>query len=363
MVVTVIEGNVVLSNEDITQDPESTRRNINTSHSEQADTFTSVDNVISTRESESMTAEGESDGGERGDLGAIDGVFGGVQEERSSTNESSNGLDISGRTSEQRGTSVEDSTSGGGGRSGTNVHGIEVSLPVSGGGQRNPSEGTSEVSGIVTTESQFTRSTRGRGQVETENGGGDGTLVEQSAEDSGDTIDGDGFEGHTEDTIELTDGVSQTQTRSISDFSEFLLSSSQATEVNIVEGQETRDRAGTVLDLEDSAVSNVSRRSRRLVERMRTAVGTSGRGQPQVRRTSVEDDIEGLSGVTDGDGTIVLSVFIVRNDNVTSTSSHVLGEGVDTDEAVFTVNLRDGLHLVEGDADQSVTGGHEGNQQ
>jgi hypothetical protein len=114
-------------------------------------------------------------------------------------------------------------------------------------------------------------------------------------------VDRDGVIGQTQDTIEATEGESQTGL--LGSLGKVLALDLEVTDLDIIVGDETRQAAGSVVDLELTAVLLVGGRGRRVVlgvEVAGDAAALLGRN-PEVGAAGVEDDLEALGRVTDGD--------------------------------------------------------------
>jgi hypothetical protein len=138
------------------------------------------------------------------------------------------------------------------------------------------------------------------------------------------------------DTIELADGVGEAKTRGISDLSEKSLGSSEATDVHRVLGDEPRDGARAILNSKIRVVSHVGGGLRVVVTRVETAGRAVSGRKPQVGRTSVVDNLEGLGRGTDGDGAVVLGILESLDGDV--------GDGTQT---VLAGDLAENTTLVE----------------
>lgn len=148
-------------------------------------------------------------------------------------------------------------------------------------------------------------------KVESELGLIQKTLVDHLVEGRDDTVDADRVVGETEDTVKLAKGESKTGLRG--SLGKVLTLDLQVADGQDVVGHDTLHGARTILDLEFGAVLLVRRRGRVVVLGVQEASDRRalGRGDPEVRRTSVENDLEGLGRSAKGDVGKVLRVHEV----------------------------------------------------
>lgn len=307
---TVVKDGVVLLHEDVTEDPELlARRQVKTHDSEQTEAG-SRDGVLLAGERVGLVTEGDVEVRKRRDLGAVNGVL--VGAELGGTDGISKLGDISGGTSDQRGTGVDNGHRDLGDLGSVDSHGSEVSGPVGLGSDRHPRKLTLKVILVDATNNELTVLVGLLGQVEREDGVIDRSLLDHVLEDSLGAINGDGRESKTENTVELADEEGKSQTGSVSDLSELLLRDVDISNRDGVARPETRDRARTILDGELGSVLGKGGRLGGLVTGVHTArQPASVSGNPKVGRTSVIDDVEGLRRRSNGDRAIVLGVLVV----------------------------------------------------
>lgn len=317
-----VEDGVVLAHEDVTQDPERTSGggDVKTDHTQQAD-LTIRDQVVSRSEGVDLAIDGEIEV-RKSVVVACNHVLAG--NDFLGTDLGSDLLNDVRRTSQEGSTRVNDGL--GLGSEGSTIDGetTKGDLPVGSSQQVHPGEVTSELGLVVTTEGQLTEVLGGVTKVETELSGLNQVLLNQVLEGGRDVVDGEDREGKTQDTVELAELVSTTKTRGISDFGEDLVLDNKATHVQHVLGLEASNRARTVLNVESSTVLDVGGRLGGVILGVSAAAGVAlGGSDPQVRATSVEDDLELLGRGTEVDGTVVLRVLVVVDDDVS-----VLGDTV-----------------------------------
>lgn len=317
-----VEDSVVLAHEDVTQDPERTSggRDVKTDHTQQAD-LTIRDQVISRGEGVDLAVDGEIEV-RKSIVVACNHVLAG--NDFLGTDLGSDLLNNVRRTSQEGSTRVDDGL--GLGSEGSTIDGeaTKSDLPIGSSQQVHPGEVTSELGLVVTTQGQLTEVLGGVTKVETELGGLNQVLLNQVLEGSRNVVDGEDREGKTQDTVELAELVGTTKTRGISDFGEDLVLDNKATHVQYILGLEASNRARTVLNVESSTVLDVGGGLGGVVLGVSAAAGVAlGGSDPQVRATSVEDDLELLGRGTEVDGTVVLGVLVVVDHDVS-----VLGDTV-----------------------------------
>lgn len=253
--VSVVEDGVVLAHEDITQDPERTSRSrdIKTNHAEKAQ-IAIGDEVVLSSEGVDLAIDGEVEAGE-GVILARDHVLAG--NDLLSTDGSSDLLHDIRRTSQQRGTRVNDGLSLGSEGGATNGEATKGDLPVGSSQKVDPRQLTSVLGGVRTAQSQLTEVLGRVAEVEGELRALDEALLDKVLEGSGHVVNGQDGEGKAEDTIELAELVSATQTGSISDLGEDLILHNKAAHVEDIGGLVASHRTGAVLDVEGGTVLDV----------------------------------------------------------------------------------------------------------
>lgn len=177
---------------------------------------------------------------------------------------------------------------------------VEVDLPVSLAAERNVLD-VALVVGLVNTTKDNLALTLLVGQVEGKDGLVQELLVDHLVEGGDDVVDRDGVVGQAHDTIKATKGKGQTGL--LGSLGKVLALDLEVTDLDIIVGDETRQAAGSVVDLEFTTVLLVGGRGRRVVlgvEVAGNAAALLGRN-PEVGAAGVEYDLEALGGVTDGD--------------------------------------------------------------
>jgi hypothetical protein len=211
-------------------------------------------------------------------------------------------------------------------------HIIEDELPVSLTGDIEVGEISSVVSLVNSSEDELTTNASIGVSVQPEGkcGGGDEVLSNHVVEHGNDAIDSDGLESKTEDTIELSEHESKS--RLLGGLSKGLLLDLETCNGNNILGEETAHGTRTVLDAESSSIGNVGRTLGRVVFVVEVAGDDNeralGRRNPQVAGSSVEDNLESLSGGSNGDGSIVLSIINVVDGEIHRGSGEHVGSVV-----------------------------------
>lgn len=179
-------------------------------------------------------------------------------------------------------------------------NGVEVDLPVSLAAERNVLN-IALVAGLVNTTKDNLALALLVSQVEGKDGVIQELLVDHLVEGGDDVVDRDGVIGQTQDTIEATE--SESQTGLLGSLGKVLALNLEVADLDIIVGDETRQATGPVVDLEFTAVLLVGGRGRRVVlgvEVAGDAAALLGRN-PEVGAAGVENDLEALGRVTDGD--------------------------------------------------------------
>lgn len=317
-----VEDSVVLAHEDVTQDPERTSggRDVKTDHTQQAG-ITIRDQVVSRSEGVDLAIDGEIEVRKSVVL-ARNHVLAG--NDFLGADLGSDLLNDVRRTSQEGSTRVNDGLGLGGEGSTIDGETTKGDLPVGSSQQVHPGEVTSELGLVVTTQGQLTEVLLGVTKVETELSGLNQVLLNQVLEGGRNVVDREDREGKTQDTVELAKLVGSTKTRGISDLGEDLVLDNKTTHVQDILGLEARNRARTVLDVENGAVLDVSGRLGGSILGVSATAGVAlGGSNPQVRAASVEDDLELLGRSTEVDRTVVLRVLVVVDDDVS-----ILGDTV-----------------------------------
>lgn len=186
-------------------------------------------------------------------------------------------------------------------------------LPVALFGDGHVGEGTRVQGGVGAAEDQLTTigGGAGAGQVEGEHGLVDQTLGDHVVEDGSHVINGQGLVGHAEDAVEV--GIVEVGARLVGGLCEGLALDGQAVDVDGIGGQVAGEAASSVLDGEGLAVGHVGGASAGVV----LVVGQAGialagvGGHPQVGGAGVEQHLEALGRSADSDGAVVGHVHVV----------------------------------------------------
>lgn len=143
----------------------------------------------------------------------------------------------------------------------------------------------------------------------------DESLSDHIVEDGGDTVLRDGSPGHTQDSVETSGSEVKGQ---VGHFSKGSSLDRKSTEGDSILGKETFDSSRSVLDFKFSSVGFKSTRCIFMVPVLQEANNFSAlsRRNPEVGRTSIEDDLKFLGRSTNLDRSIVLSVLNILNGNV-----------------------------------------------
>jgi hypothetical protein len=179
-------------------------------------------------------------------------------------------------------------------------NGFEVNLPVSLAAEGNVLDVSSELGLIDTTKGSLALAILVI-EVESKDGLVQKLLVDHLVEGRDHAVHGNAVIAETEDTVEATKGESQTGL--LSGLSEVLVLDLEVADGDNIIGDETRQAARSVVDLELGAIFLISRGSGRVVLRVKVAGDAAallGRN-PEVGATSVENDLEALGRSTDGD--------------------------------------------------------------
>jgi len=192
---------------------------------------------------------------------------------------------------------------------------VDFELPV-GFGSEGGIHGRSGESGSINgAKSQFS-SGGGSGilrQPEREDGLGYEALADQIVPDGSNVVNRDGVITESEDSVEFGDNKGESGFSG--GFSEVLVLDLKASDGDGVLADEASQRSSSVLDRERSSVGHIGRRGFAVVFLVELASkisdGASLGRNPQVRGSSVEDNVEILGRSSNGDGSVVLSVVIV----------------------------------------------------
>lgn len=124
-------------------------------------------------------------------------------------------------------------------------------------------------------------------------------------------VDGDGVIAQSKNTVESAKGKSQA--RLAGGLGKVLALNLEVANGQDVVGDEARQAAGSVVDLELAAVALVSGRVRRLVLGVEVAGDAAALlgGNPEVRAARIEDNLECLGRGTDGDLGEVCSMSVL----------------------------------------------------
>jgi hypothetical protein len=138
-------------------------------------------------------------------------------------------------------------------------------------------------------------------EVEGKDGLVDEALVDHLVEGRDDAVDGQSVEAHAQNTVETAE--SKGKTGLAGGLGKVLTLDLEVTNGESVLGDETLHATGAVADLEVGAVLLVRGRSGRIILLVQVASNAAARlaGNPKVGATSVENDLEVLGGITDGD--------------------------------------------------------------
>jgi len=152
-------------------------------------------------------------------------------------------------------------------------------------------------------------------------------LRDEVVPDRSGTVNGNGIESHSEDTVE--GGVDESVSGLFHGFGEVLVLDVESSNIHSVLADETGQRPGSILDGKISSVRHVGGRLRTVIFVMSLAsfVGLRafGRRDPQVRGTSVEEDQEILWRGSNGNGTIVGEIILIGQRNGRSSTLSVFG--------------------------------------
>jgi len=158
--------------------------------------------------------------------------------------------------------------------------------------------------------------------------------------------DRDGVESKTKDTVELASNEGQAAL--LSDLSKVLTSDNHISKTDDIVANKAADVAAAVHDIEASAIGLVSAALGRIIALVKLAgdlLALLG-GNPQVAGSSIEDNIELLSGGTDGDGTIELSLRVVlQRDIMPVTDLRVEADGGTLASKLSALGKRSMLNL------------------
>lgn len=199
-------------------------------------------------------------------------------------------------------------------------------FPVSFRSQRNPGGGTSDARGVNTSKSEFSsigERLSGR-QPEEENGFINEFLVDQVSENNGGIVNRDGLESQTKDSIRLhgseDDGFDHCFGEDLSD--------GETSDSENVLGEESSHGARAIGDVDGSSDGLVGGRLGLVVLVVDVTSEISdfalGRRNPEVGRSSVENNHEGLSRSSQSDGSIVLRIHIIVENNWLGASTNNL---------------------------------------
>ncbi|GMT36960.1 hypothetical protein PFISCL1PPCAC_28257, partial [Pristionchus fissidentatus] len=359
--VIVIKDGVELSNEDISEDPERScgGRDVHSHESRDALRDTTVgdlEHVVFTLKGEVLSSEVEGDVGKILDLSALNHELTSLAN-FASTNSMTNLVDDLGRSSEKGCAGVNDGRDGALGiRDASNLHLTKVNSPVVLGSKRLPRDLTNIVGGVGSTESHLSsglfvvESTREIAvEPESEDGLGAVFLVGPDlVHGLRESINGDGIPSHSQDTVELCgdeseSGLGHGTRESLGRVG--AVSRVFASEADFVVDDVSSHGSGSVLDLEGNGGLGAGGRLGAVVLVVSKAgdvgVGASLARHPQIGRSSVEESLKLLSGGSDGDLTVVLSLGEVGETLLVDVVAHFVSLDV-----LLLKELSDGLGLV-----------------
>jgi len=304
--VAIIKDGVVLSDEDITQD-ETVEGKVVHSHDTQQARAEFIEDVIIRGNFVGISTDVEEERGVLGDILAV----------RLGRDDSKDLVDQSGRSDNQRSTSINntDESLVATHRLVTNTEIVKANNVVSFVEQRIEFEVSLGILGVVASQNQFTSFLAGvLGQEEGESGVLDQTLLDEEVEDGRNVIFRDSLVGHAEDTASLSGSKVG---RNLSHHTEINSLDIVTTKVDSFNAESTSDVTLTIRDDDLGSVLFVSGGLAGVI----FGVIQAGKGKaalsgnPQVGRTSVEDDNEVLSRGTDSDGSVELSIQEVGDGN------------------------------------------------
>jgi len=319
-----VEDRVVLTHEDITEDPEWAVRgwDVDAHHGEDA-LLARLESVLGELEGVWVTSDLEGD--VRSDLRAVNRPL--FAHDGSSTEKVSDLGDLGGWTSEEGGARVDDGGLGGGERLAVDLDIIEGDAPVVLGLEWDVGEVTSVVGLVNATDHEGARGVVT--EVEGEHVVGKLAGLDEVAHWGLDAVDGDAVEAEAEDTVELTNAVGKAEALGVLNLSEVLLLDNLASDGDGILGPDAGDWTGTVLDLELGTVLGVGGGLGRVVLVLEeTNEADLGVRNPKVGGASVEDHVESLGWGTDGSLAVVLGVLEVVDLNITGGGEETVPLGV-----------------------------------
>lgn len=295
----IVDG-VVATEEGITKDGKRTRGRLNIHTHERRDAGArSLQNVVVGSDAEVVAREGEGDVRQRLALIAVNRVL--AVEALLGTDLGVQHLSQLGGEDVQRGAGVENDT---GVLELANLipegNSIEVNLPVGLATQGDLDDLAVNVVLVDAAKNGF-RLVVLVGEVECKDGLINELLIDHLVEGRDDLVDRQPVKAQAEDAIESTKG--ERQARLLGSLGEVLVLDLDVADLNDIVGNETRQAARAVRDLELGAVLLVGRRSRRVILGVQvTGDGTARlRGDPEVGAASVKDNLEGLGRSSDRD--------------------------------------------------------------
>eukprot|EP00128_Syssomonas_multiformis_P008464 Colp12_sorted_trinity150504_noHs@24914 len=233
---------------------------------------------------------------------------------------------------------------------------IHVKLPVSLVGDGEPGELALVVFRVGTAEHKLTTSSASALTVKPEREDRliNEFLLNHVVENRLGTIDRNGGEGETENTVELAGNESNS--RLLGSFGKFLTFDLDAGDSHSVRAHEALHRTTAILNGEGSAVSNVGRGLRAVVLLVQVTRNLSklalGRGDPEVAAASIEHNLEWLWGGTNGNLAVVLSILVIVDGDRSRARLEVLNKGGTRNLHVSKLMLGS-LALLERDCDKS----------
>lgn len=258
-----------------------------------------LEDVVASGQAVLGTSKVECDVGERADLVALNGVL--ATETLLGANLLVQELSKVRGENVQRSTSVEDSTSALElGSLVTERNRFDINLPVGLAAERDVLDLALVVVLVDTTENSLATLVI-TAEVESKDGLVNELLVDHLVERRDNLVDGDGIVAETQDTVEAAEGEGQTGLTS--GLSKVLSLDLEVTDGEVIIGDETGQTATAVVDLKVRSVLLVGRRGGGVVGGVQEASNAVARlgGNPEVGASSVENDLEGLGRVADGD--------------------------------------------------------------
>lgn len=252
-VLSTVKDGVEVPDEGVTKDPD--RQSVGSGNTQLAlATVGILQHVDGRREGdlESSGVEGEGDGGEGSNVGAVggdvsDGAVEGVEGVGWHDDEGGAGVDDDLAVGEE----AVASTDGGS----ANGHVVEVDGPVVLGGDGDPVDGASVVLGVnLAKDDGALFVTRGGVEEDGEEGLRDQVLGDHLIEDGNNTIGGDGWVGETQDTVE---GLTSEEVGEVSGFTEGQVLNAEFGNLDNVGVKDTVHASSSVLDGDALSVGDV----------------------------------------------------------------------------------------------------------